>query len=281
MQMQFAVSFIKDSLKNCYDESEIAAFTRIILSYITKKQYALLIADDEIDIDDDQLFAIVGRLKTFEPIQYIIGEEEFFGLTFKVTADTLIPRPETEELVELVLTENKDKNLYASILDIGTGSGCIAVSIAKYMPEAKVLAWDISAKALEVASCNAEQNAVEVAFSEVDVLDDYPTGGKFDIIVSNPPYIMEQEKQDMEVNVLDYEPHTALFVPNDKPLLFYERIADIGLHLLNPNGKLYFEINRAKGEDVKRMLEDKGYRNVVIIKDISRNDRIVKAQLNN
>ncbi len=279
MQVQSAVSAIKNSLKGYYDEGEISAFIRIILPYITRRQYSSLILDDKDDIDDIQLAAVVNRLKQFEPIQYIIGEEEFFGLTFKVTPDTLIPRPETEELVELILAENKDLNPSASILDIGTGSGCIAISIAKYMAEGKVTAWDISEGALAVARGNASLNNVIVDFECVDVLGRYPQSHKFDIIVSNPPYVMDSEKGDMTANVLKYEPHSALFVPDNKALMFYERIADIGRELLNPNGKLYFEINRAKGQEMIDMLESKGYSYVNIVKDLSGNDRIVGAQI--
>ncbi|WP_101689858.1 peptide chain release factor N(5)-glutamine methyltransferase [Dysgonomonas massiliensis] len=279
MQVQSAVSAIKNSLKGYYDEGEISAFIRIILPYITKCQYPSLILDDKADIDDIQLATVVDRLKQFEPIQYIVGEEEFFGLTFKVTPDTLIPRPETEELVELILAENKDLNPSASILDIGTGSGCIAISVAKYMPEGKVTAWDISEGALAVARGNASLNNVIVDFECVDVLGRYPQSHKFDIIVSNPPYVMDSEKGDMTANVLKYEPHSALFVPDNKALMFYERIADIGRELLNPNGKLYFEINRAKGQEMIDMLESKGYKNIRVVWDISKNDRIVVAYI--
>lgn len=279
MLVQSAVSIVKSSLKGYYDEGEISAFIRIILPYITKRQYVSLMLDDTADIDDIQLVAVIDRLKRFEPIQYIVGEEEFFGLTFKVTPDTLIPRPETEELVELILAENKDSNPAASILDIGTGSGCIAISVAKYMPDAQMAAWDISEGALAVAKNNAQINDVKVDFDLVDVLGDFPDSKKFDIIVSNPPYVMDSEKDDMAVNVLEYEPHSALFVPDNKALMFYERIADIGRELLNPGGKLYFEINRAKGQEMIDMLEGKGYKNIRVVRDISKNDRIVVAYI--
>lgn len=279
MQVKKAISVIKENLDASYSDGEIMAFARIILPYITKRSFSSLMIDGSADIDELQLYGIIERLKTNEPIQYIIGEEEFFGLKFKVTTDTLIPRPETEELVELILKENKNFNPKASILDIGTGSGCIAISLAKYMPEAEVSAWDISAGALSVARVNADLNAVSVDMQQVDVLGDYPQNRKYDLIVSNPPYVMDSEKLEMTANVLDYEPHTALFVPDNKALLFYERIADVGRELLKSNGKLYFEINRAKGKDMVRMLIGKRYKNVSIIQDISGNDRIAVAQI--
>lgn len=278
MNVQAAVSYFKENLNESYDEGYIVALLRIVLPYLTQRSYSESLMDDSLEISENTLIEIVERLKANEPVQYIIGEEEFFGLKFRVTADTLIPRPETEELVELILNENKE-NPSASILDVGTGSGCIAISLAKYMPKATISAWDISSEALNIARQNAEQNKVSVRFSEVDVLGNYPETERFDIIVSNPPYVMECEKQEMDDNVLSFEPHTALFVPDEKPLLFYERIAEIGLNILKPKGKLYFEINRAKAVETKEMLEEKGYSDVRIVKDISSNDRMVVAQL--
>ncbi len=220
---------------------------------------------------------IIKRLRTYEPIQHITGETEFFGLPFIVNKNVLIPRPETEELVELILNENKEDKL--NILDIGTGSGgAIAIALAKYKKEAKISAWDISKDALLIAKGNAERNAVDIDFEQVDVLIDYPTDKKYDIIVSNPPYILESEKRDMEKNVLDYEPHIALFVPDDRALIFYERIADIALDILNPDGKLYFEINQALGKETVKMLENRGgFSNVTLYQDINKNDRMTSA----
>ena len=221
---------------------------------------------------------MVDRLLQYEPIQYIIGKTEFYGLPFSVNNNVLIPRPETEELVELILN-NTDRNKELTILDIGTGSGAIAISLAYHLPNANIEAWDISPKALDTASENARINDVKVNFQEVDVLDNITSSQTYDIIVSNPPYVLEEEKAEMEKNVLDYEPHLALFVPNHDALRFYRRIAQIGKQLLNPSGMLYYEINRAKGEETKDMLLKMGYQNIEVIKDIFGNDRIAKAQI--
>ena len=222
--------------------------------------------------------SIIERLKRHEPIQYILGETEFFGLTFHVNENVLIPRPETEELVELILKENNKIGL--CVLDIGTGSGAIAIALAKHMKNADVSAWDISSKALDVAALNSKSNSATVSFKQIDALSDYPLDKKFDIIVSNPPYVLENEKELMEQNVLDYEPHQALFVPDNNPLLFYKRIADIASNLLNHKGKLYFEINQAKGKGMLGMLEEKGFTNVTLFQDLSNKDRMVRAVLN-
>ena len=277
--MQKTISYIKEYLKAYYPESEISGFIRIIIEHITKRSYPQAVISDT-KLTEEQtilLHSILDRLKTFEPIQYIIGETEFFGLPFHVTKDVLIPRPETEELVELILNENKKSGL--KVLDIGTGSGAIAIALAKHLEKADIEAWDISEEALKIATFNAESNAVDITFRNVDVLKDYPTDTKFDIIVSNPPYILEKEKSGMDQNVLDYEPHTALFVPDNNGLLFYDRIADIALDLLEPNGKLYFEINQAKGESTVELVKSKGFINVSLFQDLNKNDRMVRAEV--
>ena len=275
--MSKVISYIKKSLIAYYPESEISGFTRIIIEHVTGKSYHQALLDDKSLTDEQQkkIQDIVERLKKQEPIQHIIEETEFFGLPFFVNKNVLIPRPETEELVELIINENKTTNL--NVLDIGTGSGAIAIALAKYLKGANISAWDVSYKALDVAAINAKANSVDLSFKLVDVLKEYPRDTKFDIIVSNPPYILEKEKEDMEQNVLAHEPHLALFVPDNQPLLFYERIADIALHLLNPKGKLYFEINRAKGRETIAMLEGKGFTDVTLFQDMSGNDRMVKA----
>lgn len=277
--MRQAISHIKESLDTYYPESEISGFTRIMVEHITKKSYAQA-SIDSAEFTEEQrikLKSVLERLKTYEPIQYILGETEFFGLPFFVNKNVLIPRPETEELVELVLNENKEAGL--RVLDIGTGSGAIALALAKYLNDSDVSAWDISFKALDVAVLNAKANAIDISFKRVDVLSDISLDNKYDIIVSNPPYVLESEKELMEQNVLNYEPHNALFVPDNDALLFYNRIADIALGLLNPKGKLYFEINQAKGQETIAMLEAKGFVNVALFQDLSKKDRMVRAEL--
>lgn len=277
--MQKTISYIKEYLKAYYPESEISGFIRIIIEHITKRSYPQAVISDTklTEEQTDLLHSILYRLKTSEPIQYIIGETEFFGLPFHVTKDVLIPRPETEELVELILNENKKSGL--KVLDIGTGSGAIAIALAKHLEEGYIEAWDISEEALKIATLNAKSNAVDITFRNVDVLKSYPTDTKFDIVVSNPPYILEKEKSGMDQNVLDYEPHTALFVPDNNGLLFYDRIADIALDLLEPNGKLYFEINQAKGQNTVQLVKSKGFINVSLFQDLNKNDRMVRAEV--
>ncbi|MDH6307443.1 release factor glutamine methyltransferase [Dysgonomonas sp. PFB1-18] len=275
--MQKAIAHIKESLKAHYPESEISGFTRIIVEHITKESYTRYLLDNKpFSVEQEkQLESILERLRTYEPIQHITEDTEFLGLPFFVNKNVLIPRPETEELVELILNENKEFGL--RVLDIGTGSGAIAIALAKHLKNTEVTAWDFSHKVLDIAVFNSKINSVDVSFRLVDVLKDFPTDRQYDIIVSNPPYILENEKSTMDKNVLDYEPHSALFVPDSSPLLFYERIADIALQVLSANGKLYFEINQAKGNETVEMLESKGFRNVSLHKDLSQNDRMVKA----
>ena len=277
--MQDTITYIKEELNAYYPESEISGFIRIIIEHITKKSYpqTLLERPQITDGQKETVSLIVERLKTYEPIQYILEDTEFFGLPFYVNKNVLIPRPETEELVELILSENSETGL--NILDIGTGSGAIAIALAKHLKNARVNAWDISHKALDIAVLNSKKNTVDISFKLVDVLKDYPQSEKFDIIVSNPPYVMESEKAVMEENVLAFEPHLALFVPDNKALLFYERIADVALEILNKNGKLYFEINQAKGDETVKMLQDKGFSDVELFQDLSKKDRMIRAVL--
>lgn len=276
--MQKIIDKIKIDLINYYPKSEILGFIRIIIEHITQRSYHSVMITKTVATDDEKSKSeeIIKRLQQFEPIQYIIGETEFFGIPFIVNSNTLIPRPETEELVELIINENNTDNL--DILDIGTGSGCIAISLAKHMKKCNVSAWDIDSKTLEVATLNARKNKVSITFEEIDVLKEISNTKQYDIIVSNPPYVLDSEKKEMSENVLEYEPHKALFVSDSDPLLFYKRIADIGLQHLKPQGKIYFEINRSKGVETITMLQNKGYKNIELHKDLSGNDRMIKAE---
>ena len=215
------------------------------------------------------------RLSAGEPLQYVVGTAPFGELRFEVTPATLIPRPETLELVEWVVADENVKSALR-LLDIGTGSGCIAISLAKLLPQATVSAWDISAEALAVARRNAERNGVAIDFKQVDALH-VTEAETYDCIVSNPPYICEAEKAEMTDSVLLHEPHTALFVPNTAPLRFYRAIAELGMRCLSPGGTLYFEINRAYGAETCNLLRDLGFRDVELRKDFYGNDRMVKA----
>ncbi|BDC98129.1 peptide chain release factor N(5)-glutamine methyltransferase [Persicobacter psychrovividus] len=226
----------------------------------------------------DELWDAVEELKQGVPLQHVTGVAPFYGHKFIVNEHTLVPRPETEELIKLILDENKDNELY-NILDIGTGTGCIPISLDLEMPHCDAFAVDISEKALFVARRNAVYLDAAVSFEQMDVLkDELPFDQQFEIIVSNPPYICDKEKADMDANVLEYDPHLALFVPDNDPLLFYKKIADLALTKLTANGKLYFEINEAYGAETKTMLEEKGYKNVEVFKDLNDKDRMVRAQ---
>lgn len=225
---------------------------------------------------------ILSRLVTQEPIQYILESAHFFGLDFKVTPSVLIPRSETEELVALILKDCKhDTNLH--ILDIGTGSGCIPISLKYHLKSAAhISAIDVSDAALDIARYNAQIHQTEINFSKVDILHDEMntviTESKFDIIVSNPPYVRHLEKLEIKPNVLEHEPHLALFVPNEDPLLFYKAIAEYAVNNLVSQGWLYFEINQYLGQDMIELLEYKNFQNIELIKDLHANDRIIKAQ---
>lgn len=271
---------IKENLGSYYLAGEVAAFTRIIVTEMLGIPQMTFFLKDNVELTHEQeatLEDAINRLQKYEPIQYIQGYSDFCGLRFKVTPATLIPRPETSELVEWVASEATGNE---RILDIGTGSGCIAVSLANKLPHSKVTAWDISTEALAIATENSRSNGTEVLFEQVDILAYRPQEKQFDIIVSNPPYIKENEKSAMHSNVLDWEPHTALFVPDSDPLLFYRTIAKKGLTLLKPGGTLYFEINRAHGAETTEVLAGLGYTGIELRKDFADNDRMIKGKKN-
>ena len=271
---------IKEALRGYYSDSEALALAKMLLverfGFSSLELYGG--KDKEVFKKDlDVLDEIIGRLKNHEPIQYILGVEQFGGLAFEVNDNVLIPRPETLELVEWIVDDFCDKGSFR-LLDIGTGSGCIAVSLAHRIKGAEVDAWDISEEALAVARRNAEKNEAKVSFKQTDVLKVTPSSMScYDVIVSNPPYITEKEKIGMEANVLDWEPGTALFVPDEDPLLFYRKIAELGSTALSDGGTLYFEINRMYGQDTLLMLKGMGYEHVELRKDLFGNDRMIKA----
>ena len=268
---------INEGLSCHYHTGEMTALTRILATELLAIPQMTFYLKDDIALTPEQeqlLDNAIERLAKHEPVQYILGYSDFCGLRFKVTPATLIPRPETSELVKWIAQESYGNEC---VLDIGTGSGCIAVSLAKKIAGATVEAWDISPDAIEVARSNSESNGAEVKFCIVDILNHKPGGEEFDIIVSNPPYIRELEKSGMETNVLDWEPHTALFVPDNDPLLFYRAIAEQGLAMLRTGGRLYFEINREYGNETVGMLAALGYTDIELRKDFADNDRMIRA----
>jgi release factor glutamine methyltransferase len=270
-------TFLSGELTNIMSVEEVRATTNIILKDVlgTNSLKSVAFPDMPVTVGSmNRIREICGELKSGKPLQYILGETEFFNCRFRVGTDTLIPRPETEELVNLIIAENR--NFAGKILDIGTGSGCIAIALAANMPLAKVTGTDISQGALEIARQNAVINKAAVDFVLDDILETGITG-QFDIIVSNPPYVRESESRFMADNVVRYEPHSALFVPDEDPLVFYRKIISFSTNKLLPGGKIYFEINEALGEATASLLRDAEYQNVRIIKDLNDKDRIIKG----
>lgn len=276
--------FIK-ALEPEYGQREARSISKIVFQYIFNKQPHQLQIDDTAVEDEQakQLQIVRERLLKHEPLQYIIGEAEFYGLNFNLTPSVLIPRPETEELVDWVIKDYHTAsaayagNKVIRILDIGTGSGCIAISLKKHLELAEVTAIDISNYALEVARENAMKNAVDVEFRLADILDEkhWPELGIFDIIISNPPYIGEDEKVEMPRNVLDYEPDLALFVNPDDPLIFYRKIVLFAKSNLKSEGKLFFETHEKYGKEVAELLKKNNFKKVELRNDLSGKARMV------
>jgi len=267
------LSYFKRELSDMADVREITSWHYISIEYLLgyNRSDCIVNANHEISNENaDKIKVIVAELKTQKPIQYILGETEFYGLKFKVNKHTLIPRPETEELVDWILKEN-----FSSALDVGTGSGCIPIALAKNT-NSKVLAIDISEDALLIAEENAKNNKVEIDFILQDILQTNSLP-KIDLIVSNPPYVLNSEKAKMQANVLDFEPELALFVEDENPLIFYKKIADLAFGALNDNGKLFFEINEQFGNETIEMLTDIGFVNIELKKDMNDKDRMIKA----
>ncbi|HEY4323319.1 MAG TPA: peptide chain release factor N(5)-glutamine methyltransferase [Mucilaginibacter sp.] len=298
----------KQSLITIYDVKEAEAITLLAVVEITNLSKAKIKAFPEIELSQEQIEKLnktLTELKTGKPIQYILGKTEFYGLPFYVNSSVLIPRPETEELVEWALlsvssgqwavSSNSVANsqlTVGSILDIGTGSGCIAISLKKNLPNFEVSAIDISKEALNTAKENAKLNEVDVNFIEADILNLTSTftarplpststhsvlTAHYSLIISNPPYVTLNDKTQMHTNVTHFEPHTALFVPENDPLIFYKAIADFAVTHLTPNGLLFFEINESYGKEVAELFTDKGFKEVELRKDMSGRDRMVKA----
>lgn len=229
------------------------------------------------ELTDKQLNKVIERLRASEPWQYVLGKEWFYDLEFKVTKDTLIPRPETEELVFNILKNHSENPL--QLLDIGTGTGCIPIAIQSERPQWEVSACDISKEALKIAQENNETHQTNVQFFEEDILNPSDSSKKWDIIVSNPPYIPLQEMELMQMNVLDFEPHQALFVSNEDPLIFYRKIGEFAKTHLKPSGHLYFELNEFYAEATKELIQNLGFKNVEIIQDLSEKNRMLKASI--
>jgi release factor glutamine methyltransferase len=275
----------QQGLGEVYDNREIEAITLLVLEEITDMSRAKIKAFPEDDVPGEaveKIQSILEELKTGRPVQYILGNTEFYGLNFLVNPATLIPRPETEELVEWVIESQKLKvksQKSFSILDIGTGSGCIAISLKKNLPNANVATIDISPEALHTAKQNAVINDVEVEFIEQDILNPKSEleHSKFEVIISNPPYVTLVDKAQMHQNVTGFEPHTALFVPENDPLIFYKAIADFAIKHLENKGLLFFEINENFGKETVELLSDKGFTDIELRKDMSGRDRMVKA----
>lgn len=272
MTVREAIRTIEQAVQTIYDEHEATAIARQVVCNRCGYSFSELVVhyDDECQIDDFQ--TIIDRLSAACPVQYVLGKAEFCNLTFEVRSGVLIPRPETEELVARVVA---DSRAGVRILDVGTGSGAIAVSLAKMVEGAEVVAVDISDIALEIAARNAERNGVKVEFIKADALADMSHLGQFDIIVSNPPYIPQSDLATMDRNVVDFEPHTALFVADDDALCFYRSIAQNGLTMLRTGGRLYFEIYEQFGSQIADMLRQMGYSDVVVAKDIFDKERMV------
>lgn len=298
--MQSAIDYLRLQLSPRYPVGEVKAITRLLLEEVCHLSRTQQLAHPDLQLTDEQharLREIADRMASGEPVQHVLGYEWFAGRRFEVTRDTLIPRPETAELVELILADHRDDITVTPdhglrLLDVGTGSGCIAITLATALPQAEVTALDVSAAALAVAERNAQQLQVPgVRFVQADVLqlaanastaaanDTASNLGQFDLIVSNPPYIRQSEAAEMETHVLDFEPHTALFVPDADPLLFYRAIAQWGCTALRGGGRLYFEINAALGGETCQLLAELGYQHVALRQDSFGRDRMVSCTL--
>jgi len=278
--MEATIQYIEKELTGLYPKTEVQGFVRLIFWHVLQLSYTDLVLGRNQKLEKSsqkRINEIVERLKKFEPIQYILGETEFFGLKLTVNPSVLIPRPETEELVQWVITAVENEN--PSIIDVGTGSGCIALALKKELKNAVVTGVDISAESIRTASKNAEQNQLDVTFKQADILQwEKEKWEPVDLIVSNPPYVRELEKAAMHPNVLQYEPENALFVSNTNPLVYYQSIADFANRYLKANSWLFFEINENLGEELVSLLAAIGFGAIEIKKDINGKNRMLRCQ---
>jgi release factor glutamine methyltransferase len=279
---EYRTQFIQE-LTSIYDAGEAESFFYLILEEKQQLKRIDLALQPDLVFSEEEIVvwnSILEQLKLEIPIQYLLGKTSFFGLDFEVNENVLIPRPETEELVDWIISKNRtfEHSNNLKILDIGTGSGCIAISLAKNLPNAQVFAIDVSEKALATAKKNAERNEVKVSFISQNILETLDLGQEFDIIVSNPPYVRNLEKEEIKKNVLDNEPHLALFVEDHDALIFYRKIAELAQKNLSNSGQLYFEINQYLGKEMVALLEELNFKNIELRKDIYGNDRMTRAE---
>jgi protein-(glutamine-N5) methyltransferase, release factor-specific len=274
--------YLAKELIGIYSPSEIRVLANLLTKTVTGRTKLHQLYDDGYPVSKSEVTQIIkfsNQLKTGKPVQYILGETIFYDCKIKLNSSTLIPRPETEELVDLIIRENKDYD--GNIIDFGTGSGCIAIALAVNLPLADLTGIDISEDALRIARENADMNNVKVLFIKGDILDfNKDSVGKAGIIVSNPPYVRNSEKALMGKNVLDFEPHQALFVENSDPLVFYNAILEHAENILLPGGRLYFEMNEAMGRSLVNLMESYGFSEIEIVSDINAKERIIKGRKN-
>jgi release factor glutamine methyltransferase len=277
--MKETIQYIEEELSGLYPKIEIKSFIRLIIENVCNLDYTGMIIRQNTELSPDsklKIKEIVEHLKESEPIQYILGEAHFMDLKLKITKPVFIPRPETEELAQWIIDSHKNKS--PEILDIGTGSGCIALALERHIRMSRVSAVDISQDALNNARYNSSIHNLSVNFFNADIFqwENYKWDN-YDIIVSNPPYVMEKEKNDIEVNILKYEPWIALFVPDDNPLIFYRTIAEFARNYLKKGGWIYFEINEKLGDELRLLLLRMGFGNIEIKRDISNKERMVRC----
>jgi release factor glutamine methyltransferase len=281
MTVKEAKQELINALENIYDKDEASNITELIMEYITRWSRAEQIDNMDVPFSYTQkelLEDIIDRLLKHEPVQYIISEAWFAGMKFYVDKNVLIPRPETEELVDWLIRDCSKEARNFKILDIGTGSGCIAIAIKNKLPAVEMWACDVSDAALSVARMNADGLNAPIDFVPLDFLDNEQRKqlGFFDLVVANPPYVPQKDKDPMKKNVVDYEPHVAIFVSDDDQLIFYEAIADFGKEKLHEDGRIYLEIHESIGEQVIKLFRQKGYSSVELKKDMQGKDRMVK-----